>query len=71
MALAKDDKAALNYLKRVSPVACQHINISGLYEFSEEASTVNIDHVVDKLSKILEDTLGSLADEAEIESAAA
>lgn len=71
MALAKNDKAALNYLKRASPVACQHINVSGLCEFSEEASIVNIDHVVDKLRKILEDTLGSLADEAEIESEAA
>ena len=34
IALAKGDKAALEYLKHISPVASQHINIGGLYEFT-------------------------------------
>jgi hypothetical protein len=33
-ALAKNDMAAIEYLKHISPVASQHINISGLYEFT-------------------------------------
>lgn len=46
--------------------------ISGLYEFSEEASAVNIDIVVDKLSKILQDALSLLPDEdSQVESHAA
>jgi hypothetical protein len=71
MALAKGDKAALNYLKHVSPVASQHININGLYEFSEGISNVSVDTVVDKLSKILQDELDSLSGEAELELVAA
>lgn len=63
IAILKGDKAAINYLKHISPVASQHINISGLYEFSEEASAVNIDTLVDKLSKILQDALSLLSDD--------
>lgn len=66
-ALEKGDKAALNFLKHISPVASQHINISGLYEFSEGISNVNVDNVVDKLSKILQDAINSLPNEAEME----
>ena len=65
MALAKSDKAALNYLKHISPVASQHINISGLYEFSEAIGNVNVDNVVETLSKILENALNSSPDTAE------
>ena len=65
MALAKGDKAALNYLKHISPVASQHINISGLYEFSEAIGNVNVDNVVETLSKILENALNSSPDSAE------
>jgi hypothetical protein len=32
----KDNEAAVEYLTLISPVASQHLNISGLYEFSEE-----------------------------------
>jgi TnpA family transposase len=70
-ALAKGDKAALNFLKHISPVASQHINISGLYEFSEGIADVNVDNVVDKLSKILQEAMNSLSDEKELELEAA
>ncbi len=69
--LEKGDKAALNYLRHISPVASQHININGLYEFSETMGHVNVDHVVDKLSKILQDELDALSDEMESELEAA
>jgi len=40
----------------------------GLYEFSEAIDNVNVDNIVDKLSKILRDTLDSLSNVAETES---
>jgi TnpA family transposase len=67
MALLKGDKVALNYLKHISPVASQHINISGLYEFSESIGNINVDNVVETLSKILENALNSSSNTAEIE----
>ncbi|HQY22694.1 MAG TPA: Tn3 family transposase, partial [Gammaproteobacteria bacterium] len=57
VALAKKDKAVLKFLKHISPVASQHINISGLYEFSEIISTINVDGVVAILSRILKDVV--------------
>ena len=45
-ALIKNDAAAIEYLKHISPVASQHINISGLYEFIETIKNINIDNVV-------------------------
>jgi hypothetical protein len=63
-ALARNDKAALNFLKHISPVASQHINISGLYEFVEDISNVNVDGIVDKLSKIFQDTINTLSSSA-------
>ena len=67
MALAKGDKVALNYLKHISPVASQHINISGLYEFSEAIGNVNVDNVVETLRKILENALNSPSNATELE----
>ncbi|MEO8401999.1 MAG: Tn3 family transposase [Gammaproteobacteria bacterium] len=52
-ALAKNDTVAIEYLKHISPVASQHINISGLYEFTEIVKNINVDNVVELLSKIL------------------
>lgn len=65
IALAKGDKAALKYLKHMSPVASQHINIAGLYEFSEVFTDINVEEVVDMLRKIMEDTLAPTAVENE------
>ena len=35
MKRSQKDKAAIKFLAAVSPVASQHFNLSGLYEFSE------------------------------------
>lgn len=51
------DKAAIEFLKHISPIASQHLNIGGLYEFKEEMATINIHDVVDVLNKILDETL--------------
>lgn len=51
------DKAAIEFLKHISPIASQHLNISGLYEFNEGVALINIHAVVDTLTKILDATL--------------
>ena len=53
-AFAKNDLAAIEYLKHISPIASQHININGLYEFIETIENINVDNVVEMLSKILD-----------------
>ena len=53
----KDNEAAINYLKTISPVASQHLNINGLYEFSEEASDIDIDSMVNEMEKLLAEAL--------------
>jgi len=55
--LQQGDKAAVEFLKHISPIASQHINIGGLYEFTEEMQTINLAAVVDALTKILDETL--------------
>ncbi|CAN5408273.1 hypothetical protein BH10PSE19_BH10PSE19_03660 [soil metagenome] len=60
-ALLKNDMAAIEYLKHISPVAFQHINISGLYEFIETIKNINIDNVVEVLSKILDEAVNPSA----------
>ena len=52
-ALAKNDILALKYLRRVSPVASQHINIDGLYEFNEIIIKMDVNSVIEMLEKIL------------------
>jgi len=37
-------------LKRISPVAWQHINLSGRYEFSKATEEINIDAIVKQLA---------------------
>ncbi|MEM1243931.1 MAG: Tn3 family transposase [Pseudomonadota bacterium] len=61
IALKKDDSAAIQYLKHISPIASSHINISGLYEFSETMANINVDSVVEILNRILEDAISSHA----------
>jgi len=52
-ALLRNDTAAIEFLRHISPVASQHINISGLYEFSEIIENINVDGIVEMLNKIL------------------
>lgn len=54
IALSNGDKAALDFLKHISPVASQHTTIGGLYEFTEAKAHVNVDTIVEKLSRILD-----------------
>ena len=60
-ALAKNDLAAIEYLRHISPIASQHINISGLYEFIETIKDINVDHVVEVLSRILDEAVNPSA----------
>jgi TnpA family transposase len=56
-AMLRNDAVAVEFLKHLSPVASQHINISGLYEFSEVIENINVDNIVQALNKILKDTI--------------
>lgn len=56
-AIRRNDQAAIELLRYISPVASQHINVGGLYEFSEMPSTINVDSIVDILGRILADTV--------------
>jgi TnpA family transposase len=56
-ALLRNDTAAIEFLRHISPVASQHININGLYEFSEIIENINVDGIVEKLNKILEEVV--------------
>ena len=56
-ALLRNDMAAIEFLRHISPVASQHINISGLYEFSEIIESINVDGIVEALNKILKNTV--------------
>jgi len=56
-ALANNDKAAIEYLKHISPVASQHIQLGGLYAFSETQETINIEPIITLLNKILKENV--------------
>ena len=55
--LKQGDTAAIEFLKHISPIASQHLNIAGLYEFSEDMATINFHALVDALNKILDKKL--------------
>ncbi len=57
-ALANNDTAAIEYLKHISPVASQHVQLGGLYAFSETLAMIDLEQIVKLLSKILEDSVG-------------
>ena len=40
---AVGDAAAIEILKRISPVAWQHINLFGQFEFTQSAAVVDLD----------------------------
>ena len=56
-AVLRNDTAAIEFLKHISPVASQHININGLYEFSETIEDIDVDGILEVINKILEDTI--------------
>lgn len=53
----ENDQEALDFLKHISSAATQHINIDGLYEFSEGLAEINLDNEVINLNRILNKTL--------------
>jgi hypothetical protein len=59
-ALARNDQAAIEFLRRISPVASQHINIGGVYEIREAMENINVDDIVEFMSRILEDSIMTL-----------
>lgn len=58
VALANKDTAAIEYLKHISPVASQHVQLGGLYAFTETQATIDVEQIVKILSKILENSVG-------------
>jgi hypothetical protein len=48
-------------LKQISPVAWKHINFLGRYEFEKAENSIDIDKIVDKLSKTPVDFRGIMA----------
>ena len=51
------DAAAIEFLRHLSPIASQHLNIGGLYAFSEDMAIIDFHALVDELNKILDETL--------------
>jgi hypothetical protein len=39
-------------IKQISPIAWQHINLHGRYEFSKQTEGININEIVGQLAKI-------------------
>jgi hypothetical protein len=61
-AVAKNDTAAIEFLKHISPVASQHLNIDGFYEFAESIRNISVDNVVEVMSRLLDDAMNPLLD---------
>jgi TnpA family transposase len=51
---AEADIAAVEFIRKLSPIACQHINFSGLYEFKSGEEEIDIDATLKLLDKILQ-----------------
>ena len=51
---AEGNKEAAEFIKRLSPIACQHINFNGLFEFKLGENTVDVDAIVNMLGKIVQ-----------------
>ena len=39
-------------LKRISPVAWQHINLYGRYEFNKNPEVINMDDIIEEISQL-------------------
>lgn len=55
-----NDEIAIKFLASISPVASQHLNLSGLYEFSEDRAVIDVDSVVAMMEEILDTTVENL-----------
>ena len=48
---------------RPKPIASQHFNLSGLYEFSEDRAEIDVDAVVAMMEEILDTTVENESDQ--------
>ena len=46
------DTQGATLLKQISPVAWQHINLYGRYEFSKSPESIDFDAIVQELSRV-------------------
>lgn len=46
------DNQSAEMLKKVSPIAWQHINLHGRYEFSKQPEDINMDDIIERLAQI-------------------
>lgn len=49
---AEGDKNAVSFLQQISPIACQHINFAGLFNFTDGEDGLNIEAVLKGLLEI-------------------
>ena len=63
MKRSQKDKAAIKFLAAASRVASQHFNLSGLYEFSEDRSEIDVDAVIAMVEEILDTTVENTTDQ--------
>ncbi|MED0906624.1 DDE transposase [Bacillus cereus] len=62
---SQDKGIKMNILKYISPVAWQHINFYGRYEFSKSPTVVNLDAIIKNINEV--DILNRLAREDSLE----
>ena len=48
----KGDLAAVEYIRRLSPIASQHLNFGGRYEFNKLRKLINIEKILKMMDKI-------------------
>jgi len=49
---SKNDAHGTDVLKQISPVAWQHINLYGRYEFNKRAEFINMEAIIDELAQL-------------------
>lgn len=54
---AEGDMAAVEFIRKLSPIACQHINFSGLYEFKSGEEEIDMGATLKLLDKILQSVI--------------
>nr|WP_238819324.1 hypothetical protein [Bacillus cereus] len=62
---SKDTGIGMKILQYISPIAWQHINFYGRYEFSKSPTIVNIEEILESINK--DDILTSLTREDSLE----
>ena len=55
---AEGNTEAAEFIKKLSPIACQHINFNGLFEFKPGENPVDIEKMVNKLGEIVQAAVG-------------